>query len=242
MATISKIALVGEFNPRSPAHGAIPFALAMCAREKAFGLSSVWVSTEEVEASDAAVLAGFDGIWCVPSTPYRSEQGALRAIRHAREQRVPFLGTCGGMQYAIVEYARHVLDWAGASHAETAPGSDNVISALACGLVDVAQPVTLLPGSTAHAAYGKDHATEEFRCRYAVNPDHAERLFSGSLRVGAIDDTGATRVVELADHPFFVATLFQPERLALHGHVPPLVAAFLEAASAAAQVRSNPTP
>ncbi len=233
MAPISKIALVGEFNPRSPAHGAIPFALALCAREKTFGLSSVWVSTEEVDASDAGALAGFDGIWCVPSTPYRSEQGALRAIRHARENGVPFLGTCGGMQYAIVEYARHVLDWAGASHAETAPGADNVVTALECGLVDVAQPVTLLPGSTVHAAYGAGQAIEEFRCRYAVNPEHADRLFSGALRVGAVDETGATRAVELAGHPFFVATLFQPERLALHGRVPPLVAAFLHAASTA---------
>jgi len=67
--------------------------------------------------------AGFDGFWCVPASPYRDIDGALRAIRFAREQRRPFLGTCGGFQHAVLEYARNVLGWADAEHGELAPNA-----------------------------------------------------------------------------------------------------------------------
>jgi CTP synthase (UTP-ammonia lyase) len=230
MTDVTKIALVGEFNPRAPAHDAIPFALALSARDATVGLSSVWVSTLQVEESGGRALDGFDGIWCVPSTPYRSEAGALLAIGLARERGVPFLGTCGGFQYAIVEFARNALQWDAARHAELQTEGEAVVTALECALVDVAQSVTLLPGTMIHGAYGHDHATEEFRCRYAVNPACEQRLFSGALRLSAVDDTGATRAVELAGHPFFVGTLFQPERLALRQACPPLVRAFVSAA------------
>jgi CTP synthase (UTP-ammonia lyase) len=87
----------------------------------------------------------------------------------------------------------------------------------------------LLSGTRLAAAYGSDEATEEYMCSYGVNPDFRASLVAGPLREAARDDTGDLRGVELDGHPFYVATLFQPERAALRGKAAPLVAAFLKA-------------
>lgn len=81
-------------------------------------------------------LQNFDAIWVVPGSPYRYDDGAFMAIRHARENDVPFLGSCGGFQYAIVEYARNVMGWHDAGHAETDSGGRLVIAPLSCSLVE----------------------------------------------------------------------------------------------------------
>ena len=184
------------------------------------------------EIRDPSRVAAFDGLWCVPASPYRSMEGALLAIQFAREHGRPFLGTCGGFQHAIIEYARNVLGWADAEHAETAPGASRpVIAPLACGLVEATGAVRFRPGSRIEAAYGCDRSTEGYRCRYGLNPEFQATLVSGPLRAGAHDATGETRAVELDGHPFFLATLFQPERAALKGQCPPLVAAFVRASA-----------
>ena len=92
-----------------------------------------------------------------------------------------------------------------------------VISPLSCPLVNVSGSVQLLTGTRIATAYGTDEATEVYFCRYGVNPDFRASLIAGPLREAARDDTGELRAVELEDHPFFVATLFQPERAALLG-------------------------
>jgi RimJ/RimL family protein N-acetyltransferase len=156
--------------------------------------------------------------------------GALRAIRFARERRVPFLGTCGGFQHAVIEYARNVLGWSDAEHAETAPDATRaVIAPLECALLEAAATVHFGPGTRIAGAYGASSALEGYHCRYGLNPAFSSRLVRGPLRATAHDDDGAVRAVELDGHPFFVATLFQPERAALAGRVPPLVAAFVGA-------------
>ena len=153
---------------------------------------------------------------------------------------VPFLGTCGGFQHAVVEYARNVLGWADAEHAETAPEAARpVIVPLACALVEVTDRVRLRPGSRIAAAYGAGEATEGYHCRYGLNEAFRATLVSGALRVTAEDDAGDIRALELQGHPFFVATLFQPERAALAGRLPPLVAAFARAAAEQAVVRDR---
>ncbi len=106
-----------------------------------------------------------------------------------------------------------------------------VISPLSCGIVDGSGSVQLLAGTRIAAAYGTDEATEVYFCRYGVNPDFRASLVAGPLREAARDDTGDLRAVELDDHPFFVATLFQPERAALLGKPAPLVNAFLAASA-----------
>jgi CTP synthase (UTP-ammonia lyase) len=160
-------------------------------------------------------------------------EGALLAIRCAREGRIPFLGTCGGFQHAVVEYARNVLGWQNATHGETDSAATlAVITPLSCGVMDGSGSIQLLAGTRIAAAYGTDEATEEYRCSYWVNPDFRASLTAGPLRESARDDTGDLRAVELDDHPFFVATLFQPERAALHSRPAPLVNAFVAACAA----------
>jgi CTP synthase (UTP-ammonia lyase) len=223
-----RIGLIGDRDEEVPAHRAIPRALALAFQQLGCAAGFDWVPTDQL--TDDSRVAGFDGLWCVPASPYRNMAGALRAIRWAREQGRPFLGTCGGFQHAIIEYARSVLGWADAEHAETAPDSARpVIAPLACGLVEVAGMIRFRPGSRIAAAYDCLEASETYRCRYGLSPEFREALVSGPLRATAEDDSGDVRAVELDGHPFFVATLFQPERAALAGRLPPLVTAFVRA-------------
>ena len=222
------VGLVGDYNASVPAHRAIPVALQLAARALEVQVEPAWVPTEEVES--VARVARYDGLWCVPASPYRSMDGALLAIRHARESQTPFLGTCGGFQHAVIEYARNVLGWSDAEHAESTPGAARaVISPLSCGILESEGAIRLFPGSRIAAAYGVTDVVEEYLCRYGVNPDFRAALVAGPLRAAAADETGDLRAVELDDHPFFVATLFQPERSALKGTSAPLVVAFVAA-------------
>ncbi len=225
-----RIGLIGDYDAAVVAHRATPRALELAAGPPALRVELEWVGTAGIE--DESRVAGFDGLWCVPGSPYRSMEGALRAIRFARESGRPFLGTCGGFQHAVIEYARSVLRWADAEHAETAPGAKRaVIAPLACALVETAGAVRFRPGSRSAAAYGCMEATEGYHCSFALNPEFREALLGGPLRETAADEAGDVRAVELDGHPFFVATLFQPERAALAGRTPPLVAAFVRAAA-----------
>jgi CTP synthase (UTP-ammonia lyase) len=234
-----RIGLIGDYGATVLAHQAIPLALQLAADAVAVAVKSEWVPTEEIR--DLARVSYFDGLWCVPASPYRSMDGALLAIRYAREQKRPFLGTCGGFQHAIIEYARNVLGWADADHAETAPDAVRpVIAPLECALVEATGAVRLRAGSRIAKAYGRDETTEGYRCSYGLNPGFQAALVSGPLRIGAEDVMAEVRAVELDDHPFFVATLFQPERSALKGQLPPLVAEFVRACAAHVAQRSAP--
>lgn len=233
-----RIGLVGDRDDDITAHRAIPRALTLAAEAVAQPLRFEWLPTDRLSAT--TMLQGFDGLWCVPGSPYRDMNGALRAIRLAREGGVPFLGTCGGFQHAVVEYARHVLGWADADHAETAPDAARaVISLLECGLVEARETLASVQGTRLALAYGRGEFTEGYRCRYGLNPRFTAALLGGSLRVAATGPAGDVRALELAGHPFFVATLFQPERLALEGQVPPLVQAFVQAARTGPSAASN---
>jgi len=225
MRTNVTVGLVGDYSDTVPAHRAIPLALHRAADVLQIAVGFEWVPTEEI--TSISRIARFDGLWCVPGSPYRSMDGALRAIRHARESAVPFLGTCGGFQHAVVEYARNGLGWDDADHAETAPDATRaVIAPLACPLVEATFSVRLFPGTRIASAYGANEATESYRCRYGLNPEFQAALVAGPLRAAADDETGEVRAVELDGHPFFVAALFQPERAALKGESAPLVTAF----------------
>ena len=222
------IGLIGDYDRSVPAHQAIPLALQRAAEALQVELGFEWVPTEEIVA--ATRVACFNGLWCVPASPCRSMEGALLAIRHARESGVPFLGTCGGFQHAVVEYARNVLGWADAEHAETAPDAARaVISLLECSLVETFGVVRFMPGSRIAAAYGVTEAIEGYRCHYGLNAEFRSVLLAGPLRATAEDENGEVRAVELDGHPFFVTTLFQPERASLAGKSAPLVVALVNA-------------
>jgi CTP synthase (UTP-ammonia lyase) len=223
-----RIALVGDYDPQVTAHQAIPIALGLVAEHLQRTVQFEWLATEDIGTD--TVLNQFDGFWCVPASPYKSEEGAIRAIRFAREQGRPFLGTCGGFQHAVLEYSRNVLGWADAEHGETSPESERaVLTALTCSLVEAVDSIHLLPGSLIAQAYEKSEIEEGYRCRYGVNPQFERQLLSDRLQAVGHDSAGDLRAVELKNHPFFVATLFQPERAALKGKMPPLVRAFIEA-------------
>lgn len=231
MVATTCIGLIGNYRATVPAHQAIPIALQLAADALGVTVKHEWVPTEEI--LDSSRVTSFNGLWCVPASPYRSMEGALRAIQFARENGRPFLGTCGGFQHAIIEYARNVLGWADAQHAEVAPAARRpVITPLTCALVEATDAVRFLPGSRIASFYGCEESIEGYRCSYGLNPELQDVLISGALRAGAKDSKGEIRAVELDDHPFFLAALFQPERLALKNQLPPLVAAFVRASAA----------
>ncbi|MNC26808.1 CTP synthase [compost metagenome] len=187
-----------------------------------------WLATDDIHVETP--LHRFDGFWCVPASPYRSMDGALLAIRFAREQRRPFLGTCGGFQHAVLEYARNVLGWSDAEHGETNPDAARaLLTPLSCALVEAVDTIDLLEGSLLAKAYENTEIREGYRCRFGVNPQFEGELLKRELHAVGHDSEHELRAVELSGHPFFVATLFQPERAALKGVLPPLVGAFVEA-------------
>jgi CTP synthase (UTP-ammonia lyase) len=223
------IGLIGDYDESVTAHRAIPLALKLAAEALQIDIQFEWVATEEITA--VSRIAGYDGLWCVPASPYRNMHGALLAIGHARSNAIPFLGTCGGFQHAVIEYARSVLGWHDAEHGEVAPDAPRaVISALACSLVEVTSSVRLCADTRIAAAYGVSEITEGYRCSYGLNPEFQAALVAGPLRATAYEESGEARAVELEGHPFFVATLFQPERSALNGDPAPLVVSFARAA------------
>lgn len=232
-----RIGLVGDRDDDVIAHRAIPVALRMASRVLDLPLDVEWVATAEITTAER--VAGFHGIWCVPASPYRNPAGALTAIRLARETLTPFLGTCGGFQHAVLEYARNVLGWTDAVHAEEAPPGTGrpVISPLGCALVETAGEVRFTSGSRLASAYGAPAATEQYHCRFGVDEEFAALIDRGPLRVTARSGTGEVRGIELAAHPFFVATLFQPERAALAGKPVPLANLFAAACADAAVAR-----
>ncbi|MEO7325867.1 MAG: hypothetical protein ABIW82_13665 [Dokdonella sp.] len=226
-----RIGLVGDRDDDVVAHHAIPLALGLAAAACEVDVDVAWIGTDAV--GNASDLSRLDGIWCVPGSPYRNVDGALAAIRHAREHAIPFMGTCGGFQHAVIEYARNVLGWSDAEHAETSPDAARaVIVPLSCALVEVRDAVNLMAGSRIAVAYATDRIEEAYHCRYGLAADFRAAISAGPLRITAMDDQDDARAIELNDHPFFVATLFQHERVALVGACPPLARAFVAAIAA----------
>jgi CTP synthase (UTP-ammonia lyase) len=226
-----RIALIGDYSPAVPAHLAIQVALRAAARSLDLTVESQWVSTEHVRVHGISALDGCEAVWCVPGSPYASMGGALTAIRHARETRRPFLGTCGGFQHAIVEYARNVAGIEDADHAESNPNAAApVIVPLACSLVGAEGRIILRPGSRATTIYGRAESVERYHCSYGVSAEYRQRLLTGPLRISGWDEGWDVRIVELDDHPFFLATLFQPELSSTEHEAHPLIVAFVAAA------------
>src|SRR5581483_2586911 len=136
MSKSYRIALVGDYDPSVTAHQAIPLAIELAARHHGCSVNGEWVHTSKISDAEK-MLPEYNGIWCVPASPYANTQGALEAIRAARERGIPFLGTCGGFQHAALEYARNVQGWTDADHAELNPNAPvALIAPLRCSLVE----------------------------------------------------------------------------------------------------------
>ena len=225
-----KIGIVGDQNAATPAHVSIPLALAQAGLSPELFVSWQWVPTHFIKSADD--LAPYDAIWCAPGSPYRSAEGALLAIRFARESGLPFLGTCGGFQHAVLEYARNVLGLVSAEHAESNPDAVfQAITPLGCSLVGKTGDVFFTDGSLLAKAYGAASSHEAYHCNYGFNPEVEAALAGSDMHVTARDAEGAVRAVELRSHPFFVGTLFQPERAHLYSRPCPLADALVRAAA-----------
>jgi CTP synthase (UTP-ammonia lyase) len=238
-----RLALVGDFNADVVAHRAIPLALELANQTTGCAVTWDWIGTDALIDAPRQ-LAAYFGVWCVPASPYKSMNGALAAIRFARETRRPFLGTCGGFQHALIEFARNVANIAGADHAETAQRTchligdmcespELVIMPLACSLVGQRESVLFTPGSQVHRIFAGQPSHEAYHCNYGVNPLYRARLEAAGLRFSGFDREMQIRAMELPGHPFFVGTLFQPERSALAGRQHPLIQAFVRAVASA---------
>ena len=223
-----RIALVGDYNHDVVAHQAIPLAIDDAAAVLEITADYDWLATSEIKSRDD--LVGYDAIWVVPASPYKNPEGAFIAIQYARENAIPFLGTCGGFRHAIIEYARNVMGVGDAAHQETDSAGRMVIVPLSCSLVEQEAEVELRPNTLIARAYGREKISEGYHCNYGISPDFAAELEKSDMRVTAWDEDGEIRAVELSNHPFFVATLFQHERNALAGRPVPLVQAMLKAA------------
>jgi CTP synthase (UTP-ammonia lyase) len=227
---MARIALVGDRSENVRAHARIPALIDALLRRDGIALDPYWIATPDVAACD---LGRFDAIWLVPGSPYDSADGAIAAARTARERRIPFLGTCGGFQHALLEFARNVCGLSGVENAEVTPAAaEHLIVALECSLKGHEEAVMIVPGTLAAKISGPGRRTERYHCDYGLDPAYLERLSQGGLSFSGFDDSGQVRIVELPGHPFFVGTLFQPE---LHGdgaQPHPIIVAMAAAATA----------
>jgi CTP synthase (UTP-ammonia lyase) len=227
------IAVIGDRHEDFPPQESIEHALRHAAAPLGAAVGVTWFPTPSLVDDAASSLAGFDAVWCAPGGPYRNLDGALEGIRVARETGRPFLGTCAGFQHGVIEFARNVLAITDAHHAEyegTPPSSPLLIDELLCSLVGRTMAVRLVDDA-ARALYGADEATEQYYCRFGLDERYTDSLATAGLRVAGVDAAdGATRLMRLADHPFFYLTLFVPQTASRPDRPHPLVVGYVTAA------------
>ena len=218
--------MLGEYTPSYGPHQATDAAVEHFKELLGANISAEWISTQAI---DERRLSDYSGLWIAPGSPYQSLEKTLRAIQYAREHRIPCLGTCGGFQHMLLEYARNVLGFNDASHAEYDPYASNLfISQLACSLVGREMTLALVPGSQVAGIYGATSAREHYYCNFGVNPEYVPLLKQRPLHVSGSDVEGEVRVIEYPGHPFFIGTLFVPQQRSTPRRPHPLVTAFLK--------------
>lgn len=221
------IAIIGEYSADYEPHVATSAAIVHSARQLDLAVEIDWISSDDI--SDR-LFANHSAIWVAPGSPYKNLEKTLGAIRNARENGVPCLGTCGGFQHMIIEYARAVLGFVDAQHAEYDPYSSNLfISELTCSLAGRPMTLQFAADSLVSRIYGSLSTIEDYYCNFGVNPAHVAFLKSGPIQFVGSDDEGEVRVMELPDHRFYIGTLYVPQMRSTESTPHPLVTAFLEA-------------
>ena len=172
------VGIIGDFNPANSTHLFTDNAIQHAAQILDKSIETVWLPTDKpVQYND------FQGLFGSPGSPYRSFAGALSGICYAREHKIPFIGTCGGFQHLLIEYARNVMGMKDAAHAESDPyASCLFVTPLICSLVGKRMDVMLKPGSKAAFACRAIRSTESYYCNFGLNPAYQERLEFGRLR------------------------------------------------------------
>jgi CTP synthase (UTP-ammonia lyase) len=226
------VGVLGDFNPRSETHKATNLAFSHAATSAQVSTKIEWISTLSLEEHAENRLNRFDAFLCAPGSPYRSMKGALKGIQFARENDRPFLGTCGGFQHMVIEYARNVMGIGDAEHAEEHPEASNLfITPLACSLVGKTEEVRLKPGSRAFRIYRSSRTLEHFYCNYGLNPNRRAEIEKAGLYPSGFDVNGEVRILELPKAHLFLATLFVPQASSSEERSHPLFRSLLKAAA-----------
>ncbi len=245
------IAMVGKYVELTDSYKSLNEALVHAGIHTRSKVNIRYIDSETIEAEGTGVLKGVDAVLVPGGFGKRGVEGKIKAIQHARENRIPYLGICLGMQLAVIEFARHVVGLAGANSTEFDPDTPHPVVALVTEWQDRdgrierrseksdlggtmrlgAQPATLDPGSLARKIYGADTINERHRHRYEVNNQYLERLKDKGLRVsGVTQREQLCEMVELPAHPWFVGCQFHPEFTSTPRAGHPLFTAFVEAA------------
>jgi CTP synthase len=209
-----------------------------------------YFESQDIERSGPAALAKMDAILVPGGFGDRGIEGKIQAIRYARENRIPYLGICLGMQLAIIEYARNVLALKGANSTEFDRATTHPVIALITEWQDLArgqqvrdekselggtmrlgaQEARLVPGSLVHSLYGKESIFERHRHRYEFNNHYLDELTGAGMAFSGFSGDGLVEFIELPNHPWFVASQFHPEFTSTPRDGHPLFAGFIRAA------------
>ena len=237
------IAIVGKYVALHDAYLSVAEALKHGGIANRVNVNIHWIEAEEIKKENVhEFLNDMDGILVPGGFGRRGTEGKIEAIRFAREQEIPYLGICLGMQLAIVEFSKNVMGIADAASIELVPETDNPVISLMPeqdGVEDVggtlrlgAYPCELKSGSLAEKLYGKSNISERHRHRYEVNNDYRTCLEEkGMVLSGLSPDKRIVEMIELPSHPFFIATQAHPEFKSRPNLPHPLFKGFVAAAS-----------
>jgi CTP synthase len=246
-----RIALVGKYIRIADAYLSVVEALRHAGSYNGAKIEVFWVDSETLDDEESVqLLEEADGVLIPGGFGVRGIEGKINASRVAREGGIPFLGICLGMQLAVVDFARHVVKMDGANSAEFDPETPYPVIDLLPEQKEVddmggtmrlgADPVKLHPGTRARAAYDEPVIYQRHRHRYEVNNLLRRRLQEGGLLFsGTSPDERLVEVIELADHPFFVASQYHPEFKSRPDRPEPLFREFVGAALERARGRST---
>lgn len=237
-----RIALVGKYVELHDAYLSVAEALKHAGIANQTRVEIDWIHSEQVDAESVREkLADADGILIPGGFGDRGIEGKITAIRHARENKIPFFGICLGMQLAVIEFSRNILGLADANSSELNPFTNHPVIDLMPdqqGIVDKGgtmrlgrYPCVVKDGTNAFAAYGSTLIHERHRHRYEVNNDYRAQLESGGMVFSGLSPDGRlVEMIELTDHPWFVAGQFHPEFLSRPTRPQPLFREFIAAA------------
>jgi CTP synthase (UTP-ammonia lyase) len=243
MTNSISIGIIGDFNPEKPSHIATNDALKHAADLLSLDVKPEWLGTGNLRRKSVKDTIGqHQGLFAAPGTPYFFVDGAVKGIKLAREMNIPFLGTCGGSQYALLEFARNVAGMTNAAHTELAPQTDMpLLIKIACKVDKSKGPkvprmlgtfeINLVPETEASKIYGRPKISESYNCSYELNPEYEGRLVEAGLIISGRDDDGKARIFEVHNKRFFIATGFLPQLNSTPENPHPLILAFLKSAS-----------
>jgi CTP synthase (UTP-ammonia lyase) len=225
--TKAKIAIVGDFNSTLRSHILLNQSLNWLQEKNEFRYE--WLETTQVKDEGHRLLDQYRGIWSAPGGPFKSLEGALTAIRYARERNIPHLGTCGGFQHTIIEIARNVLGITNAQHEEYESTSQLlIINRMACSLSGKTMAIKIEEKSQAFKCYKKAQAMEDYFCNFGINPNYRDKLEHTILKISGIDQDNEIRIMEIPKNDFFIATLFVPQTKATKEKPHPIIKSFIE--------------